>query len=555
MTKSAAPRSNPRAKKAGGGQPGGRADSPGGSPPPETPPAGDAHGPATPRDAPGALAQLQWDPKAPHAFSLWTPKQEPGAAQAPLAAQLGNPVPLANGADSWTRQKRPQVRNACVHCQRACKKCDNNRPCDRCVRLGLTGCVDSQRKSRKKHGQTPSVGDPAQLSPSTAEPPSPLLASPVDSLPDGASPATTRSASVSASLASSRAPSPRASGRNGAASASSSRRTSGQPSFIAKPALSSTAASTAPSSAASPIALPASRPASGLGIDGLAPLFLDPAPANGNGALLLPLPAANGRKPRARNPPKPKAKPAPAPAAPAPPADPEPSDDVRPEDPAASDSASLYSTAPSLTTEQELPGAERFGSAEAWEEEAMAVDAPEDGVLDLDVNGEGDVDGDDEMLVDAPRGPSPEATPAVASAAAQAAVPAPAPASAPATALPSGVVPAPRLRRRSGTPVPATELTVGDAVELRAHLLKPSAAAAAADPMLSLAAVAVALLDGGELDLSGEMELPPWFKRGAGKRVPLHALEVGGKPMFGAGFGTALELDRIAAREAKKPRR
>ncbi|CEG63394.1 Putative Potential fungal zinc cluster transcription factor [Rhizopus microsporus] len=47
--------------------------------------------------------------------------------------------------------KRSQVKNACVNCQKACKKCDDGRPCQRCIKLGLTDtCVNSPRKERKK---------------------------------------------------------------------------------------------------------------------------------------------------------------------------------------------------------------------------------------------------------------------------------------------------------------------------------------------------------------------------------------------------------------------
>lgn len=49
------------------------------------------------------------------------------------------------------RPKRRQVKNACTRCQKACKKCDDARPCLRCVRYGCTdGCVSSVRKERKK---------------------------------------------------------------------------------------------------------------------------------------------------------------------------------------------------------------------------------------------------------------------------------------------------------------------------------------------------------------------------------------------------------------------
>lgn len=38
-----------------------------------------------------------------------------------------------------------------VNCQKACKKCDVGRPCQRCIKYGLTEtCVNSVRKERKK---------------------------------------------------------------------------------------------------------------------------------------------------------------------------------------------------------------------------------------------------------------------------------------------------------------------------------------------------------------------------------------------------------------------
>ncbi|KAJ1962870.1 hypothetical protein IWQ62_003393, partial [Dispira parvispora] len=47
--------------------------------------------------------------------------------------------------------KRKQVKNACVNCQKACKKCDDARPCLRCVKYGLEStCRNSPRKERKK---------------------------------------------------------------------------------------------------------------------------------------------------------------------------------------------------------------------------------------------------------------------------------------------------------------------------------------------------------------------------------------------------------------------
>ncbi|KAF9070346.1 hypothetical protein BDP27DRAFT_1420036 [Rhodocollybia butyracea] len=49
------------------------------------------------------------------------------------------------------RAKRRQVKNACTNCQKACKKCDDARPCLRCIKYAMeTECVDSKRKERKK---------------------------------------------------------------------------------------------------------------------------------------------------------------------------------------------------------------------------------------------------------------------------------------------------------------------------------------------------------------------------------------------------------------------
>ncbi|KAJ2448848.1 hypothetical protein EV183_005218 [Coemansia sp. RSA 2336] len=56
-----------------------------------------------------------------------------------------------SSSDAPLRPKRAQVKNACVNCQRACKKCDSGRPCQRCIKYNLADtCVDSKRKPRKK---------------------------------------------------------------------------------------------------------------------------------------------------------------------------------------------------------------------------------------------------------------------------------------------------------------------------------------------------------------------------------------------------------------------
>ncbi|KAG2233753.1 hypothetical protein BDF21DRAFT_491181 [Thamnidium elegans] len=63
-----------------------------------------------------------------------------------------NDQPVTNmSLNDLSKPKRRQVKNACVNCQKACKKCDEGRPCQRCVKYNLTEtCQDSVRKERKK---------------------------------------------------------------------------------------------------------------------------------------------------------------------------------------------------------------------------------------------------------------------------------------------------------------------------------------------------------------------------------------------------------------------
>ncbi|KAJ6599669.1 hypothetical protein B0H10DRAFT_1887882 [Mycena sp. CBHHK59/15] len=60
--------------------------------------------------------------------------------------------PFVSGLPSQpVRSKRRQVKNACTNCQKACKKCDEARPCLRCIKYKVPEqCMDSQRKERKK---------------------------------------------------------------------------------------------------------------------------------------------------------------------------------------------------------------------------------------------------------------------------------------------------------------------------------------------------------------------------------------------------------------------
>lgn len=57
----------------------------------------------------------------------------------------------SSNRDDTERKRRAQVKVACIHCKKACKKCDDIRPCSRCVRIGFANnCLDAPRKERKK---------------------------------------------------------------------------------------------------------------------------------------------------------------------------------------------------------------------------------------------------------------------------------------------------------------------------------------------------------------------------------------------------------------------
>ncbi|KAF8206580.1 hypothetical protein K438DRAFT_1817467 [Mycena galopus ATCC 62051] len=59
--------------------------------------------------------------------------------------------PLATTSETVVCSKRRQVKIACEKCKKSCKKCDQARPCLRCVKYGWPEeCVDSKRKEREK---------------------------------------------------------------------------------------------------------------------------------------------------------------------------------------------------------------------------------------------------------------------------------------------------------------------------------------------------------------------------------------------------------------------
>ncbi|KAF8471514.1 hypothetical protein JB92DRAFT_3054792 [Gautieria morchelliformis] len=71
------------------------------------------------------------------------PQPPPGYMPVPMS---GMPLPGA-----LIKPKRKQVKMACTNCAAACKRCDVARPCERCIKYGLSDtCRDGQRKERKK---------------------------------------------------------------------------------------------------------------------------------------------------------------------------------------------------------------------------------------------------------------------------------------------------------------------------------------------------------------------------------------------------------------------
>ncbi|SJK98420.1 uncharacterized protein ARMOST_01687 [Armillaria ostoyae] len=60
-------------------------------------------------------------------------------------------VPPGAPSPSMLKPKRKQVKMACTNCATACKRCDEARPCERCLKYGIQdSCIDGQRKERKK---------------------------------------------------------------------------------------------------------------------------------------------------------------------------------------------------------------------------------------------------------------------------------------------------------------------------------------------------------------------------------------------------------------------
>ncbi|ORY91860.1 hypothetical protein BCR43DRAFT_497405 [Syncephalastrum racemosum] len=129
--------------------------------------------------------QQQHQPRPQHALGYPVAQEGQvsyGQPYAPPLPAVQTPTTLnyqhasTTGGGPFVKAKRKQVKNACVNCQKACKKCDDARPCPRCVRYGIAGtCVNSVRKERKKGVKRgPYKQRKGQDSASTSEPGTPV---------------------------------------------------------------------------------------------------------------------------------------------------------------------------------------------------------------------------------------------------------------------------------------------------------------------------------------------------------------------------------------------
>lgn len=121
---------------------------------PDSAPSQSSQGPAAPIGAMQTPAGMQLPPGFPPMMMMAAPDpNDPNAPAHPMLVPGGYtpmfyPYP---GVYPSPKSKRRQVKNACTNCQKACKKCDDQRPCPRCVKYGTADdCVDSVRKERKK---------------------------------------------------------------------------------------------------------------------------------------------------------------------------------------------------------------------------------------------------------------------------------------------------------------------------------------------------------------------------------------------------------------------
>jgi len=123
-----------------------------GSPYPPGPPG--AYPPFFPYPPPpdGAHTEGAQNGGPPAPYMMYAPPPGVMYAYPPHAqAQSFGAPPPNPGSQALSRPKRKQVKMACTNCAGACKRCNESRPCDRCIKYGIVDtCVDGQRKERKK---------------------------------------------------------------------------------------------------------------------------------------------------------------------------------------------------------------------------------------------------------------------------------------------------------------------------------------------------------------------------------------------------------------------
>ncbi|KAF8230278.1 hypothetical protein L208DRAFT_1476600 [Tricholoma matsutake] len=108
-------------------------------PPYPPPPEGGAH-PENGQNSATSAPYMMFHAPPPGVFLAYPPPSQNQGYTVPQSPQ-----------NSALRPKRKQVKMACTNCAAACKRCDEHRPCERCLKYGIAeSCVDGQRKERKK---------------------------------------------------------------------------------------------------------------------------------------------------------------------------------------------------------------------------------------------------------------------------------------------------------------------------------------------------------------------------------------------------------------------
>ncbi|KAH9836105.1 uncharacterized protein C8Q71DRAFT_858118 [Rhodofomes roseus] len=137
-----------------------------------------SHDPNAANGAPPPPPYFMALPPPPPGMVYAYPAPPPGQAFPPYQPQM-QPTP------STVRPKRKQVKMACTNCATACKRCDEARPCERCVKYGIADtCIDGVRKERKKgvkrgpYKRKSKTDDPPTSGETSAPPPAPYPAPP-----------------------------------------------------------------------------------------------------------------------------------------------------------------------------------------------------------------------------------------------------------------------------------------------------------------------------------------------------------------------------------------